>query len=117
MGARRRSCWLTRRNWALEMMAGNAFSTRTGSALSLAFAPQINVPVYASLVRMLWTLALPQSFPLGLEMPSLLRVRVISSVPLPASAMSKMRLTMRDVSGLISRVGLFLGPSCAMTRL
>ena len=92
-------------------MAGNAFSTRTGSPLSLAFAPQTNVPVYASLVRMLWTLVLAQSFPLGLEMPSLLRVRMISSVPPPASAMLNMRLTMRDASGLISRVGRFLGPS------
>ena len=99
------------------MMAGNAFSTRTGSALSLAFAPQTSVPVYASLVRMLWTLVLAHSLPLGLAMPSLLRVRMISSVPSPASAMSNMRLTMRDASGSISRVGLFFGPSCTMTRL
>ena len=98
-------------------MAGNAFSTRTGSAWSLAFTPQSIVPAYASLVRMPWTLVLPQSFPLGLAMPSLLRVRMISSVPFPASAMSNMRLTMRDASGLISRVGLFLGPSGTMIRL
>ena len=109
--------WLTRRNWALETMAGKAFSTRTGSALSLPLAPQSNVPVYASLVRMPWTLVLPQSFSLGLAMPSLLRMRVISRVPLPASARLKMRRTMRDVSGLISRVGRFLGPSGTITRL
>ena len=99
------------------MMAGNAFSTRTGSALSLALIPQTSVPVYASLVRMLWTLVLAQSFPLGLAMPSLLSVRMISSVPFPASAMSYMRLTVGATSGSISRVGLFLGPSCTMTRL
>ena len=73
--------------------------------------------MYASLVRMPWTLVLPQSFPLGLAMPSPFRVLVISSIPLPASAMSKMRLTMRDASGSGSRVGRFLGPSCTMTRL
>ena len=60
---------------------------------------------------------MPHSFPLGLAMPSLLRMRVISRVPLPASARSKMRRTMRDVSGLISRVGRFLGPSGTMIRL
>ena len=45
MGARARISLPTRPNWALVMMAGNAFSTRTGSALSFAFAPQIMVPV------------------------------------------------------------------------
>lgn len=58
-----------------------------------------------------------QSFPLGLSMPSSLRVLVICTIPLPASAPSKMRLTMRDASGSGSRVGRFLGPSCPMTRL
>ena len=51
MGARELRCFPTRRNWALVTMAGNAFSTRTGSAWSLAFTPQSIVPVYASLVR------------------------------------------------------------------
>ena len=53
-------CFLTRRNWALETIAGNAFSTLTGSVLILAFTPQSNVPVYTSLVRMLWTLVFDQ---------------------------------------------------------
>ena len=45
LGARARISLPTRLNWALVMMAGNAFSTRTGSALSFAFTPQIRVPV------------------------------------------------------------------------
>ena len=45
LGARDRSSLLTRLNWAVEMMAGKAFSTRTGSAPSLAFTPQVSVPV------------------------------------------------------------------------
>ena len=111
LGARRRSCRLTRRNRVLETMAGNAFSTRTGSAPSFALAPQTRVPVYASLVRTLWMLVLPQTFPAGLAMPSPLRVRVMSSIPLPASDIAKMRSTMGDVAGFGSRVGRFLGPS------
>ena len=43
--ARERISSLTRRNWALVTMVGNAFSRRTGSAMSLAFMPQSNVPV------------------------------------------------------------------------
>ena len=43
LGARERSFRFTRRNWALETMAGNAFSTRTGSALFLASTPQTKV--------------------------------------------------------------------------
>ena len=42
LGARARISLPTRPNWALVMVAGNAFSTRTGSALSFAFAPQIS---------------------------------------------------------------------------
>ena len=45
LGARERIRLLTRWDLALEMMAGNAFSIRIGSALSLALAPQIRVPV------------------------------------------------------------------------
>ena len=45
LGARERIRLLTRWDLALEMMAGNAFSMRTGSALSFALAPQISVPV------------------------------------------------------------------------
>ena len=45
LGARDRSSLLTRLNWALEVMAGKAFSTRTGSAPFLAFTPQVSVPV------------------------------------------------------------------------
>ena len=45
LGARARISLPTRLNWAFVMMAGNAFSTRTGSALSFAFAPQTRVPV------------------------------------------------------------------------
>ena len=45
------------------------------------FTPQSIVPVYASLVRMPWTLVLPQSFPLGLAMPSSLRVLVMFYEP------------------------------------
>ena len=44
LGARRRNCLPTRWNWVLETMAGNAFSTRTGSALSLAFTPPNQSP-------------------------------------------------------------------------
>ena len=44
-GARERISLLTRWDLALEMMAGNAFSIRMGSALSFALAPQISVPV------------------------------------------------------------------------
>ena len=68
-------------------------------------------------MRMAWTLVLPHCFPLGLAMPSLLRMRVMSVIPLPASDRSKMRLTMGAVSGSICSVGLFLGPSCTLTRL
>ena len=52
LGARARISLATRPNWVLLMMAGNAFSTRTGSALSLALRPQTRVPVYASLTSM-----------------------------------------------------------------
>ena len=45
LGARERISLLTRRNWAFEMMPGNAFSSRTGSALSFAVVPQTRVPV------------------------------------------------------------------------
>ena len=63
------------------------------------------------------TLVLPHSLPLGLATPSSLRVLVMFTIPFPASAISKMRLTMREASRSGSRVGLFLGPSCTMTRL
>ncbi len=96
-------------------MAGNALSTRTGSALSFAFVPQTSVPVYASLLRMMWTPFLDQSLPVGLAMPSSLRVRAMSRIPLPDSATSKMRLTTGEVAGSGSRVGRFLAPSCTMT--
>ena len=66
-GARERRSLLTRSNCFLAIMAGNAFSTRTGSAPFLALAPQIKVPVYVSLMRMAWTLVLPQRFPLRLD--------------------------------------------------
>ena len=39
------------------------------------------------------------------------------SIPVPASAMSKMRLTTREASGSGSRVGRFFGPSYTMTLL
>ena len=81
LGARERISLPTLLNWSLVMMAVNACSTRTGSAWSLAFTPQSIVPVYASLVRMPWTLVLPQSFPLGLAMPSSLRVLVMFYAP------------------------------------
>ena len=115
LGARERSFRFTRRNRALETMAGNAFSTRTGSALSLASAPQTRAPVYASFLRMMWTPFLDQSLPVGLAMPSSLRVRVMSRIPLPASAMPKMRSTTAAVVGSGSRVGRFLAPSCTMS--
>ena len=40
LGARERIRLLTRWDLALVTMAGNAFSTRTGSTLSFALAPQ-----------------------------------------------------------------------------
>ena len=60
---------------------------------------------------------LDQSFPAGLEMPSSLRVLVMWSIPVPTSAMSKMRLTTREASGSGSSLGRSLTPSCTMTRL
>ena len=74
-------------------MAGNAFSTRTGGAPSLASTPQTRVPVYTSFLRMMWTPFLDQSLPVGLAIPSSLRVRVTARIPLPALAMPKMRST------------------------
>ena len=68
-------------------------------------------------MRIAWTLVLPQGFPLGLVMPSSLRMRAISSVDFPASDMSNIRLTMREESGSSSNLGRFLGPSWTMTRL
>ena len=61
MGARELKCFPTRRNWALVTMAGNAFSTRTGSALSLAFTPQ--------------------SFPLGLDQRPISGLRHVEHAP------------------------------------
>ena len=66
---------------------------------------------------MKWMPFLDQSLPVGLAMPSSFRVRVIFSIPVPASARSKMRLTTVAASGSSSRVGRFLAPSGAMTRL
>ena len=60
---------------------------------------------------------LDQSFPAGLAMPSSLRVRAMCSIPVPASAMSKMRLTTREASGSGSRVGLFFAPSGTISLL
>ena len=117
LGALERINLTTRLNWAVETIAGNASSTRTGSALSLAFTPQINVPVYVSLMRIAWRVVLPQRFPLGLAMPSSLSVRAMSSVDFPASDMSKIRLTTLDESGSGSSLGLFLGPSWTITLL
>ena len=117
LGARDRSFRFTRRNRDLETMAGNAFSTLTGSALSLASTPHTRVPVYTSLRRMMWTPFLDQSLPVGLAMPSSLRVLVMSRMPVPDSAMSKMRSTTGAVAGSGSRVGRFLAPSCTMTLL
>ena len=62
-------------------------------------------------------LILFQSLPLGLAIPSSLRMRAIFSIPLRDSARSNMRLTMGEVSGSISRVGLSLEPSCTLTFL
>ena len=45
MGARERIRALTRLNLALETMAGNAFSMRTGSDFTLPVVPQRSVPV------------------------------------------------------------------------
>ena len=98
-------------------MAGKAFSIRIGSALSLASVPQTRVPVYASFLRMMWTPFLDQSLPVGLAMPSSLRVRVMSMIPLPASAMPKMRSTTVAVMRSGSRVGRFLAPSRARFSL
>ncbi|MXY43498.1 MAG: hypothetical protein F4Y50_05490 [Dehalococcoidia bacterium] len=56
-------------------------------------------------------------FPVAVAMPSSFRMRVVFSIPFPASAMSKMRLTMGAVSGSGSSVGRFLAPSCTMTLL
>ena len=98
-------------------MAGNALSTLTGSAPSLALLPQTRVPKYASFLRMLWTVGLFQSLPLGLAIPSSLRMRTIFIIPFRVSARSKMRLTMPVVSGSGSRAGLSLGPSCTLTFL
>ena len=117
LGARERSILFTRSDWALVTVAGNAFSTRTGSAPSLALLPQTRMPRYASFLRMLWTVGLFQSLPLGLAMPSSLRMRTIFIIPLRDSARSKIRLTMPVVSGSGSRVGLSLGPSCTLTLL
>ena len=47
-GARERISLLTRWDLALEMMAGNAFSIRIGSALSFALAPQIKISIIQS---------------------------------------------------------------------
>ena len=68
-------------------------------------------------MRMAWTLVLPQGFPLGLVMPSSLRIRAMSSVDFPASDMSNMRLTTWDESGSGSSLGRFFGPSWTITRL
>ena len=68
-------------------------------------------------MRIAWTLVLPQGFPLGLVMPSSLRMRAMSSVDLPASDRSNMRMTTREESGSSSSLGLFLGPSSTITRL
>ena len=46
--------------------------------------PQTRVPVYTSFLRMMWTPFLDQSLPVGLAMPSSLRVRVMARIPLPA---------------------------------
>ena len=99
----------------MEMIAGKAFSTRTGSALSLASVPQTRLPVYTSFLRMMWTPFLDQSLPVGLAMPSSLRVRVMARIPLPASAMPKMRSTTAEVAASGSREGRFLAPSCTMS--
>ena len=115
LGARERSFRFTRRNRDLETMAGNAFSTLTGSAPSLASVPQTRVPVYTSFLRMMWTPFFVHCLPVGLAMPSSLRVRAMSRIPLPDSAMPKMRSTTGDVSGSGSRVGRFLAPSCTMS--
>ena len=88
LGARERIILFTRSNWSLVTVAGNAFSTRTGSAPSFALLPQTRVPRYASFLRMLWTVGLFQSLPLGLAMPSSLRMRTIFSIPLRDSARS-----------------------------
>ena len=58
------------------------------------------VPVYVSFLRMMWTPFLVQSLPVGLAMPSSLRVRVMSRIPLPASARPKMRSTTAEVDAL-----------------
>ena len=95
-------------------MAGKAFSTRTGSALSLALVPQTRAPAYVSFLRMMCTPFLDQSLPVGLAMPSSLRVRVMFRIPLPDSAMPKMRSTTAAVASSGSRVGRFLAPSCTI---
>ena len=61
------------------------------------------VPVYVSFLRMMWTPFLVQSLPVGLAMPSSLRVRVMSRIPLPASARPKMRSTTAEVDASGSR--------------
>ena len=53
-------------------------------------------------MRMVWTLVLPQSFPLGLEMPSPLRVLVMSVIPL--AGLGKVEDALDHARGI--RVGL-----------
>ena len=54
---------------------------------------------------------LAPDLPCGAGDSSSLRVRVMSSIPLPASDIAKMRSTMGDVAASGSREGRFLGPS------
>ncbi len=60
---------------------------------------------------------LDQSFPAGLAMPSSLRVVEICSIPVPATAMPKMRFKTLEASGSGSSMGRFLAPSWTMTLL
>ena len=95
------------------MIAGKAFSTRTGSALSLASVPQTRLPVYTSFLRMMWTPFLDQSFPAGLAMPSSLRARAMSKHPPTGFGHVEEALltTAEPSSSSGSRVGRFLAPS------
>ena len=83
----------------------------------MALAPQTTVPVYASLLSMVWMVLLSHRFPLGLATPSALRALVMSRELLPCRAMSKMRLTTASAGGFSSSVGRFLGPSGTITLL
>ena len=106
-----------RRNSCLVTIAGNASSTRTGGAPSLASTPQTSVPVYASLERMRCTVDFNQCLPVEVGMPSPFSVLVMSRVLLPCRAIWKMRRITESAGGSSSSLGRFFAPSWIDTFL